>query len=284
MASPQKEHGFAPIANEILESLARQPLSGQQRRVLDLIFRESYGWGRKAAKLSYGEIAQRTGIGLRKVYQAIESLTDELLLKRAVVGTTAKNGSTFKTTFIFQKDYHQWTTAKKGITAKKGSSATAKKGSSLIDVKAKDKDKDVSPPTPSSGSNGYHVFMEPIGPGTSLSQIPDLVQQFISAPQVVQLARTKRVYVVAAPVRKLLLCFKKMQGFELDDTKWDRVYFKRNVDNAEDLLDVFNGDYKVAVQCLAEIAGQFSDKSLTWALNTNVNHAAASGYTKDQRS
>jgi len=139
-----------------------------------------------------------------------------------------------------------------------------------------------SPPSPPGGTAGVTdlEFMKPIGQ-TAISAVPNLVQQFLSASRP-QLVKKKQTIIVAEPVRKILLCFKVMQGFKIDDAQWDKVYFKRLVDNADDLLDVFSGDYKMAVQCMAELAGTFSDKGLTWTLNTIVNHAAEWRYKNAQ--
>ena len=43
MASPQLEHGYLKLANEIAEALARAPLSGLAHRVLWIFFRQTYG-------------------------------------------------------------------------------------------------------------------------------------------------------------------------------------------------------------------------------------------------
>ena len=47
MASPQKENGFTPISNEILEAVAGASLNGTQLRILLLLWRNSYGYHSK---------------------------------------------------------------------------------------------------------------------------------------------------------------------------------------------------------------------------------------------
>ena len=47
MASPQKEHGYTAIANEIVEAIYSTPFNGSQLRIVLWVFRNSYGWRRK---------------------------------------------------------------------------------------------------------------------------------------------------------------------------------------------------------------------------------------------
>lgn len=227
--------------------------------------------------MSYGDIAQRTGIRINKVYLAIKRLTDELLLKKGVVGTTARFGSSYKTTFTFQKDYHRWakklTTPRKGISPKVGSSATPKAGSSLIDVKEKEKKEAPRPSAspPSAKVNGdTPAFMQPVG--QELTVVPDLVQAFLK--KTAGQPRPREVISLPEKTRNILLVFKAVQGFDLNDEKWNLVYFKKLANDAEDLLDVFGGDLKMAAMCLSEIAGEFRGKGYSFTLATIVKHAA----------
>lgn len=123
-------------------------------------------------------------------------------------------------------------------------------------------------PSPHPPKNGQPDFMDPIGQPQE-SAVPDLAPRIVPGPR-----RGKVIRSVSEPVRKLLMVYKRLQGFAMEDAKWDRVYFRRFAENAGDLLDVFDGDYKIAAMCLAELAGTFDDKELTWTLNTIVNHAA----------
>ncbi len=105
MASPQKEKGFTMIAHEILEALARHPLAGRHRRILDLILRESYGRNRKEAFLSLRDFSKRTRIAKAHC----SSLLRELGLLQMVTGIrVTANGNHQKTAWIFQKDFDGW--------------------------------------------------------------------------------------------------------------------------------------------------------------------------------
>lgn len=92
----------------------------------------------------------------------------------------------------------------------------------------------------------------------------------------------KAIPALAEPVRKLLLCYKVTQGYKIDDTEWDRVYFRRLAEHAKDLIAVFGGDYQLAVMCLGDLGDQFTQKGFTWTLNTIITHAAEWRYKNAQ--
>jgi len=102
MASPQLEHGYARVANEILEALARTPLNGSQLRIILIIVRECYGrnGGRKVAPLSLAKIADWTGLDYRNVQREVNKL-----LKAGVL-TKQSNGG--RNLYGTQKDYERW--------------------------------------------------------------------------------------------------------------------------------------------------------------------------------
>lgn len=109
MASPQKEHGFTPIAHEILEALARQDITRRAWRILMLMFRESYGRQRKQFALSLREISQRTGIAKPHCSVALKELA---VTNMVTASRVTGNGNHPKNSYIFQKDYHQWVVTK----------------------------------------------------------------------------------------------------------------------------------------------------------------------------
>lgn len=108
MASPQKETGFTPIANEILEQLAKVSLSGAQFSVVFLLLRQTYGWQRKTCDLPLSLIEQMTGIKKNRAKEIIDSLIRRKLftvVERAVVG--GRYGSK-PAIYAFNKDYDTW--------------------------------------------------------------------------------------------------------------------------------------------------------------------------------
>lgn len=60
MKSPQLENGYTRIANEILETLSKTQISGNDRRILDVIFRKTYGFNKKQDKISLSQFSVAT--------------------------------------------------------------------------------------------------------------------------------------------------------------------------------------------------------------------------------
>ena len=96
MASPQKENGFTPIANELLDALARTRIPGEARQLLDVIIRQTYGWQRKTVQISYKRFSELTGLQNGHIYRGIRSLVDHQIV---VISTEG---------FHVQKDYDLW--------------------------------------------------------------------------------------------------------------------------------------------------------------------------------
>lgn len=93
---PQLEDGYTRIANAILEKLATINLSSYQTRVLFIIFRKTYGYGKKEDWISVSQIVKATGI-----HKAHISRTKKQLIIRKIV---TSNGNKI----AFQKDGRLW--------------------------------------------------------------------------------------------------------------------------------------------------------------------------------
>ncbi len=105
MASPQKERGFAPIANELLEALTRTPTVGLSARIMLWVARNTYGYresdskrNRKVCKFSWTEIADQIDSHRQHVSRAGNELVSARML---VIDREAK-------TIGLQKDYDRW--------------------------------------------------------------------------------------------------------------------------------------------------------------------------------
>ena len=98
MASPQKEHGYTPIANELLDAIMRTPMPDHARRVLLCIIRNSYGWHSKEVFLTPSKIAREVNLDVRLIPRAVKRLTD--------MNMVVRNGSFYRV----QKDYAAWKT------------------------------------------------------------------------------------------------------------------------------------------------------------------------------
>jgi len=97
MASPQLEDGYTPIANEILEQLAKVNLSSYESRVLWYIIRNTYGWHKKSDLISLDQIARGTNIKKPHASRALKNLERRNIITR--IG---------KKQIGFQKDYSKW--------------------------------------------------------------------------------------------------------------------------------------------------------------------------------
>jgi phage replication O-like protein O len=96
MANPQKEDGFVPLANEILEALARTRILSEARQVFDAVIRMTYGWNRKHSRISYRQFSNLTGLTQAHVYRSIQYLIRHRLIEKTDMG------------YGIQKDHEQW--------------------------------------------------------------------------------------------------------------------------------------------------------------------------------
>ena len=126
MASPQKENGFTPIANEILEALARYPLNGTQWRILMVIFRYTYGFNRKTHGLSETFISKATGIHRKQIQRELNGL---IACKIVSFIDNATFNSPRK--LAFNKDHSIWVVTNKLPGSEKEDTANQLPGSQL---------------------------------------------------------------------------------------------------------------------------------------------------------
>lgn len=96
MASPQKENGFTPIANELLEAFLIYKFTEYQRVVILFIFRKTYGWSKKEDWISNSQFVEGTGIPKGHISRTLKELK---LLK--VVTCRGNNLS-------INKDWESW--------------------------------------------------------------------------------------------------------------------------------------------------------------------------------
>lgn len=108
MASPQIENGYIKIANELMEAFARYRIPGEQRQVLDVIIRKTYGFGKKWDSISNSQFAKATGLKKPSVSRAIR----ELLAKNVI----SKNANRYIPSYRLNKNYEDWKVLAKKIT------------------------------------------------------------------------------------------------------------------------------------------------------------------------
>jgi phage replication O-like protein O len=104
MASPQKENGYAGIANEILEQLSRRKFNGTQNSILYCLFRYTYGFNRKSHEMSLSFIETATGIKKKRLSPALTSLIDA----NVITVYQAHDTSHTSREIGFNKNYEEW--------------------------------------------------------------------------------------------------------------------------------------------------------------------------------
>ena len=110
MASPQKENGYTPIANEIMESLYLINLSPYEWRILVFIFRKTYGWKKPQDIISLSQFCEALKLQRPHICRSVKKL-----LRRNIITQT---GNGYHVTYSFQKDYSQWKPLPNQVTVK----------------------------------------------------------------------------------------------------------------------------------------------------------------------
>lgn len=72
--NPQVEDGYTRIANELLEQIALLPFNGSQYAIILCIMRNTYGYRRKAWKMSANYIAKGAGLNFRTAQRELKYL------------------------------------------------------------------------------------------------------------------------------------------------------------------------------------------------------------------
>lgn len=103
MANPQYEEGFAKLANEILDHIAKASLNGSQLRIVIAVWRYTYGFSRKEHELSIEFLAQATEMHPVQVRRELKTL-----IARKVITVQKEEAGTRPRLISFNKDYDQW--------------------------------------------------------------------------------------------------------------------------------------------------------------------------------
>lgn len=113
MVSPQLENGYTKVANEILEVLALQPLSGTQWRILMVIFRYTYGFNRKEHSFSINFLIKAMGLKNTQYKQVCREL--KRLVDMRILVEVEKPGKNNSRRLCFNKNYSLWTNKATGL-------------------------------------------------------------------------------------------------------------------------------------------------------------------------
>jgi phage replication O-like protein O len=101
MPSPQKEDGYLAVANELAEAFARASLSDAQWRLVWVVLRQTYGWGRKVDRISVAQFVESTGLHRTLVARELGRLAARHILIEWGDDHHPK-------TYGVQKDYGRW--------------------------------------------------------------------------------------------------------------------------------------------------------------------------------
>ncbi|MDU5081988.1 replication protein [uncultured Tissierella sp.] len=99
----QLQNGYTRIANEILEALARTDLNGTQRRIIDVVIRQTDGYQRKEHEMSLNFISIATNIHKMQIQRELTSLIDRKII--TVVSEASFNKSRM---MALNKNYNSW--------------------------------------------------------------------------------------------------------------------------------------------------------------------------------
>lgn len=103
MASPQKEHGFTAVANEIYTAVIGRDFTGQQCRCLMLLWRQSYGWQKTSAEFSLNMVSRHLGITKTRASKLLQRLTE-----MGVIVRETSYSRTSPSVYRFEKDHERW--------------------------------------------------------------------------------------------------------------------------------------------------------------------------------
>lgn len=129
MASPQVEAGYVRIATEIQDAFCRTRIPGEERQILDVIIRKTYGWNKCEDAISLSQFVEMTGINKPCVIRAIQGL-----LSKKIISVIQKDNEPAKI-YKFNKDYHLWQPLSKKITLSKKIISVIKKDNPSLSKK-----------------------------------------------------------------------------------------------------------------------------------------------------
>jgi len=113
VATPQKEDGYTAIANEIMDALCRIRIPGEERQILDVILRKTYGYNKCEDWIALSQFSEATGINKPCVIRAIKGL----LSKKIIIVIEKDNGA--GKVFKLNKNHEEWIPLSKKITLSK---------------------------------------------------------------------------------------------------------------------------------------------------------------------
>ena len=107
--NPQVENGYTRIANEILESLSKLIMSGEEWRLLIALLRFTYGWNKTSDTISLSQFCAATGMKKQNVCRTLKKLLSKQIIR------IIKSDNKFASKYSFNKHFDEWVPLSKQI-------------------------------------------------------------------------------------------------------------------------------------------------------------------------
>lgn len=133
MANPQKENGFTPIANEILEQILLRDFNASDLKIILFVIRKTYGYHKKIDEISISQFAKHTGLSRRMVSYSLERLNKLRVVQRVALGKMSMK-------WIFNKNYEEWKVAQPIALVQSNTSTSAIQRKKVVQPIAHTKD------------------------------------------------------------------------------------------------------------------------------------------------
>ncbi|MCK5605691.1 replication protein, partial [Candidatus Pacearchaeota archaeon] len=105
--------GYIAIVTDLWEALCRYRIPGEQRQVLDVIIRKTYGWDKKRDGIPLSQFEQMTGIKRPNIVRAIKALEDKKIIR------VIKKDNKYWNEYEINKYFKTWKPLSKKITLSK---------------------------------------------------------------------------------------------------------------------------------------------------------------------
>lgn len=115
--NPQKENGYTPIANELLEAIVLYPFSQRELKVIFCLLRMTYGYSKKSDALSSWQISKMTGINRSHVSKTINELVNLNVIIKHQLGRYSHG--VLVNEISLNKIYDSWITVNETATVNK---------------------------------------------------------------------------------------------------------------------------------------------------------------------
>lgn len=103
MANPQKENGYTPISNELLDAIISFGFVATHYKIVFCCLRYSYGFSRKEAELSESFLSKATKISKRYISQELNNL-----ISMKVITVTKESTYSSSRIICINKNYEEW--------------------------------------------------------------------------------------------------------------------------------------------------------------------------------